>query len=45
MKFLYRAVENLCEETDLTTPQVSCDDKETTYTIGENLIEKINEVS
>ena len=41
----FRAVESLFEETDLPTPQVSCDDKETTYSVGETLVNKINEVN
>jgi hypothetical protein len=42
---LLRAVENLIEETDLTTPQVTCSDKETPYPVGDSLLKKINEVS
>ena len=42
---LPRAVEQLFEETDLTTPQVTCDDKETPYPVGDSLLKKINEVS
>jgi len=35
----------LFEETDLTNPQVSCDDKEASYPIGDSLLNKIDEVS
>ena len=40
-----RAVENLITETDLTTPQVGCDNKDSPYDLGDRLLQEINSVS
>lgn len=40
-----RAVENLITETDLTTPQVICDNKDSPYDLGDRLLKEINSVS
>ena len=40
-----RAVEKLISDTDLTTPQVSCDNKDSPYLLGEPLLKEINSVS
>ena len=40
-----RAVENLITETDLTTPQVGCDNKDSPYDLGDRLLKEINSVS
>ena len=40
-----RAVENLITETDLTTPQVGCDNKDSPYDLGDRLLQEINLVS
>jgi hypothetical protein len=40
-----RAVENLISETDLTTPQVGCDNKDSPYDLGDRLLQEINSVS
>ena len=39
-----RAVESLILETDLNTPQVDCDNKESPYDMGDLLLQQINEV-
>ena len=38
-------MENLITETDLTTPQVGCDNKDSPYDLGDRLLQEINSVS
>ena len=38
-------MENLITETDLTTPQVGCDNKDSPYDLGDRLLQEINLVS